>query len=83
MLRAILCILMAFAALGKRYTLTGNSDTHQIVFQEAGYPRNFVRMPDHLSNFDTPAFVDAVKRKHAVIVSNGPFVEIFAREKIV
>ncbi len=70
---------MAFAALGKRYTLTGNSDTHQIVFQEAGYPRNFVRMSEDLEKFDPQAFVDAVKRKHAVIVTNGPFVELFAK----
>lgn len=68
---------MAFAARGKRYTLTGNSDTHALVFQEAGYPRNFVRMADDLTHFDVSSFTKAVKRQHAVIVSNGPFAEIF------
>jgi len=34
-------------------------------------------MTDDLNHFDVPAFTDAVKRRHAVIVSNGPFAEIF------
>ena len=72
---------MSFAARGKRYTLTGNSDTHALVFQEAGYPRNFVRMADDLNHFDVPAFTEAVKRRHAVIVSNGPFAEIFVGDQ--
>jgi hypothetical protein len=69
---------MHFLARGRRFTATGNSDTHQMVFQEAGYPRNFVRMPKDVVHFDVAAFTDAVKRKHAVIVSNGPFIELFA-----
>jgi hypothetical protein len=67
---------MHFFAQGKRYTATGNSDSHQVIFQEVGYPRNFVRIDRE--SFSEQALVDAVKKKHAVIVTNGPFIELFA-----
>ncbi len=63
---------------GKRVTLTGNSDTHNVVFNEVGYPRNFLRIPD--DGFSPQAVVDAVKKRRAVIVTNGPFIELFAGE---
>lgn len=69
---------MNFISVGRTYTMTGNSDSHAIVFGEAGYPRNFVRMPEQLDQFDQQAFVDAIKKRHAVTVSLGPFIELFA-----
>ena len=32
--------------VGHRYTAVGNSDTHRVVFQWAGWPRTYVRVPD-------------------------------------
>jgi hypothetical protein len=32
--------------LGRRYTAVGNSDSHRVVFQWAGWPRTYVRVPD-------------------------------------
>jgi len=67
---------MRLMASGKRFTATGNSDSHQVIYQEVGYPRNFVRL--EREGFSPQAVVDAVKRQRGVIVTNGPFVEIFS-----
>lgn len=32
--------------VGHRYTAVGNSDSHRVVFQWAGWPRTYVRVPD-------------------------------------
>jgi hypothetical protein len=32
--------------VGHRYTAVGNSDSHHVVFQWAGWPRTYVRVPD-------------------------------------
>jgi hypothetical protein len=32
--------------VGRRYTAVGNSDSHRVVFQWAGWPRTYVRVPD-------------------------------------
>ncbi len=72
----VLADWMHFMAQGKRYTATGNSDSHQVIYQEVGYPRNFIRV--EREGFTAQALVEAVKRRHAVIVTNGPFVELFA-----
>lgn len=32
--------------IGRRYTAVGNSDSHRVVFQWAGWPRTYVRVPD-------------------------------------
>jgi hypothetical protein len=61
---------------GKRVTATGNSDSHQVIYQEVGYPRNFVRI--ERDGFTAQGLVDAMKRERAVIVTNGPFIEIFS-----
>lgn len=62
---------------GVRVTATGNSDSHRVSFQEAGTPRNWIRMPDRAPGqpFDQVAFVDAVRRGR-VVVSSGPFVTL-------
>ena len=31
---------------GRRYTAVGNSDSHRLVYQWAGYPRTYVRVED-------------------------------------
>lgn len=89
-----------FLNQGRRYTATGNSDSHAISEQEVGYPRNFVRITEGrkagtqpagrlrdaaskdnaVLQFQESALVEAIKNRHAVIVSNGPFPEIFVTQ---
>jgi hypothetical protein len=61
---------------GYHYAGVGNSDSHRMSVQWAGYPRTYVRVPN-----DDPAVVtvnDIVKglKAGAVMVSNGPFVRV-------
>ncbi|MCZ6689938.1 MAG: CehA/McbA family metallohydrolase [Planctomycetota bacterium] len=66
---------------GHRVTATGNSDSHTIVFQDAGYPRNFVRVgKDDPSEISVKEVTDAVKAGR-VIVSSGPFIDVSANGK--
>ncbi|RMG17973.1 MAG: hypothetical protein D6729_07825 [Deltaproteobacteria bacterium] len=60
---------------GQRYTATGNSDTHTLTHDNAGYPRNFLKVEDDTPGaVDAATLVDVVKRRRAVVVSNGPLV---------
>ncbi len=72
-------VMMDWYALlraGHRITATGNSDSHKVSYQDAGEPRNCVRVPDDdPSHFDQRAFIDAV-RAGRVVVSNGPFITL-------
>jgi hypothetical protein len=63
-----------------RYTATGNSDTHTLLEDNNGYPRNFVHLGvDRPEDVTIEALVDAVKNRRAVVVTNGPFPELSAR----
>lgn len=58
-------------------TATGNSDSHGIVEAEVGYPRNLVRVGTSSPRAVTDAeLVEAVKRKRAVVVTNGPVLSL-------
>jgi hypothetical protein len=66
---------------GRRFTATGNSDSHRLSFHEPGVPRNLVAVPDDdPAHFDEKAFIAAV-RKGRVVVSSGPFVRMEANGK--
>ncbi len=59
---------------GRRYTAVGNSDSHRLVYQWAGYPRTYVRVAD-----DRPAGTSAAEIARSLIaghavVSNGIFI---------
>lgn len=57
-----------------RITATGNSDSHVVVMQDAGWPRNYVIVGhDRLPTEDE--VVEAVK-KHRVMVSSGPIIRV-------
>ncbi|RMD96850.1 MAG: hypothetical protein D6812_16315, partial [Deltaproteobacteria bacterium] len=59
---------------GMRFTATGNSDTHRIVGQEAGYARNFVMLPtDEPAALIAEELIEAVAR-HRVVASTGPLI---------
>ncbi|MCL4524602.1 MAG: CehA/McbA family metallohydrolase [Acidobacteria bacterium] len=72
---------------GYRFTAVGNSDSHTVVTQEVGYPRNYVFLGEAttIRGLNQPAarktseqaVVQAIKR-HRVVVSNGPFVSFKA-----
>jgi hypothetical protein len=60
--------------LGRTYTAVGNSDSHRLVSQWAGYPRTYVRLDDaHPGEIDPTAVARSLLGGHA-IVSHGPFV---------
>jgi hypothetical protein len=66
---------------GLALTATGNSDSHKIVFQEAGWPRNYVRVgTDDPAQVRTDDVVAAV-RAHRVSVSHGPVVRLLVDGK--
>ncbi len=66
----------ALLRAGRRVTGMGNSDTHHLHYNLAGYPRNYVRLDDDLPAGVTPrAVADAVRAGH-VIFSTGPFVRL-------
>lgn len=63
---------------GRRYTATGNSDSHRLIINWAGYPRTYVQVPD-----DRPGQVSASDVARAVtagraVVSNGIFLAVVA-----
>jgi hypothetical protein len=60
--------------VGRRYTAVGNSDSHHMVFQWAGWPRTYVRVPDQdLAHVDPLDVARALTSGHA-LVSCGIFV---------
>ena len=69
---------LAILETGRPITGTGNSDSHGITLDEAGYPRNYVKVPD---GHDTPRtlvdreVVESV-REHHVVASNGPILDL-------
>jgi hypothetical protein len=67
--------------LGRRYLATGNSDTHDVFHDRAGYPRNYVRVDEDRPGAVTPeGLVEALKTGRCVVVSNGPFLTMYGPE---
>ena len=65
--------LAEYEKLYKRYTATGNSDSHRAEFDDPGYPRNYVYVGHDIPfNMTDKELVDGVKN-HQVVVTNGPF----------
>ena len=73
--RAALRDVIALARRGMRVAATGNSDSHRLLFQEAGYPRTYVRGASQPIGMRAAA-VTAGLLHGATTVSSGPFVEI-------
>ena len=66
---------------GRRITATGNSDTHTLTHDNAGYPRNYLKVEDDRPGaVDAAELVDVLKHKRAVVVTNGPLVFLSAGE---
>ena len=60
---------------GHRYAAVGNSDSHSVYGNYAGYPRNFVRSSTDDPGAIQPTDVAAVLRKRQVFTTLGPFVD--------
>ena len=61
---------------GYRYTAVGNSDSHTVYGDIAGYPRNFVWMPPPLAATPPVSEIARSLRAHRSLISLGPFVEL-------
>jgi hypothetical protein len=60
--------------VGHRYTAVGNSDSHRVVYQWAGWPRTYVRVPDQDPARVEPADVARALMGGHALVSCGIFV---------
>jgi hypothetical protein len=60
--------------IGRRYTAVGNSDSHHVVFQWAGWPRTYVRVPDQDLTRVAPGDVTRALTGGHALVSCGLFV---------
>lgn len=67
--------VVGLARRGVRVAATGNSDSHHLVIEEAGWPRTYVRVPAEPLNTRTTRVMEAVRRGQTV-VSSGPLVEL-------
>ena len=61
---------------GRHVTAVGNSDSHRVRFQWAGYPRTYVRVPG--GDFSDPRSVVRALRAGHAFVTSGPFLEVWA-----
>ena len=65
--------------LGHKYVATGDSDSHRIQYQWAGYPRTYVQLPPEQSGdtggpIDSKALIASLKAGHAFVTS-GPAID--------
>jgi hypothetical protein len=67
--------VIALARRGIRAAATGNSDSHRLLLEEAGYPRTWARVAVEPRETLGARVVDAVRRGD-VTVSAGPLVEV-------
>jgi hypothetical protein len=67
---AVLTDWMSLLGTGARYIATGSSDSHQILFQWAGYPRTYVHVGE---NRDPSAILASLRQGHAFVTS-GPML---------
>ncbi|MFO0560050.1 MAG: CehA/McbA family metallohydrolase [Polyangiales bacterium] len=67
--------LVGLVRRGLRPTATGNSDSHTLLFEEAGYPRTFVRTPSQPMATRSERVIEAL-RHGQTSVSSGPIVEL-------
>lgn len=67
--------LVGLARRGLRPTATGNSDSHTLLYEEAGYPRTFVRTASLPMATRAERVIEAL-RHGQTSVSSGPIVEL-------
>ncbi|WP_394828832.1 CehA/McbA family metallohydrolase [Pendulispora albinea] len=67
--------LVALARRGRRPIATGNSDSHRLLYEEAGYPRTFVHTPAGSPSDRAARAIEAL-RSGDTTVSSGPLVTL-------
>jgi hypothetical protein len=75
---AVLKDWFALLDQGYRFVATGDSDSHRIQYQWAGYPRTLIEAGEAAGDkgpIDVKGVVGALKAGHA-IVTNGPVIEL-------
>ncbi|MEB2312921.1 MAG: CehA/McbA family metallohydrolase [Polyangiaceae bacterium] len=81
-IRKVLFDWLHLLGQGRRYTATGNSDSHKLFFLDPGVPRNLIRWGDAASDADDvnadPAAVVAAIRAGRVTVTSGPIIDLEA-----
>ena len=75
--------LEEYRQLYKRYTATGNSDSHSAEFDDPGYPRNYFWTGHDDPQALTPKQLSDAVKQHRVIVTNGPFASMTIGEATV
>lgn len=68
--------VVGLARAGIRAGVTGNSDSHHLVFEEAGWPRTYVRAQPGPDGTRATRVMQAV-REGRTTVSSGPLVELW------
>jgi hypothetical protein len=76
---AVLMDWIRLLELGHKYVATGDSDSHRIQYQWAGYPRTYVQLPleqsgDTGAPIDKTALIASLKAGHAFVTS-GPALD--------
>jgi hypothetical protein len=64
----------ALLNFGRRYTATGNSDSHRMAINWVGYPRTYVRTTDDRPELAKPLEVGRAVQRGQVTVANGIFL---------
>lgn len=67
---------MELVARGRRFTAVGNSDSHRVVYQWAGYPRTYVFVGEESTEGKLWDRVADGLRAGRVLVTSGPFVDL-------
>lgn len=70
--------LVALARRGKRVAAMGNSDSHKLHFEEAGYPRTYVHTPREPAATRARRAIEAILAGDTVATS-GPLLEVTAQ----
>lgn len=68
--------VVALARRGKRVATTGNSDSHKLLYEEAGYPRTWVHTPRDPLDTRAERTIEALLGARDTTVTSGPFVEM-------
>lgn len=74
LVRQVLHDLVGLVRRGMRPTATGNSDSHELLFEEAGYPRTYVHAPRDPMASRRERVIDGMLHGRTT-VSSGPLVE--------
>jgi hypothetical protein len=68
--------VVALARRGKRVAIAGDSDSHKLLYEEAGYPRTYVHTPAEPAATRFERAVMVLLGSRDTTVTSGPFVEM-------